>query len=435
MRTNKRRALLADDFTGALDTGVQFLGEKRKPLLTIPDGEERSASLVQTDLLVVDTESRFLEKSAAAAAVSAATRDLRSAGYLPFFKKIDSTFRGNVGAELDAMLEQLEAAGAAVVPAVPRNGRTLEGGVVYVNGVPLAESESGRDPFTPNMSSSAREILSNQTGRRIEDLSLEDVARGPEVLARRMERALSAGGEILLFDSKTEEDLRTIAEAVALLGRQLLLAGASGLAAALSAAEAGDIEKEQEGSAGEHVLPPGRALFVAGSLMETTIRQAERLSSETSTLGSLLVDVRAALTAPAKEKERLLVSARRLLSQRRHLLLRTATAPGSAGRVSKREGLELARFVGNLSREILGEVSLDTLILTGGSTALAVVRAVGIEQLRITGEVQSGVPLSEAVARYLGREYRLVTKAGGFGESDALLRMAAALDCRDAATG
>lgn len=440
MWTKQRRALLADDFTGALDTGVQFLGENRKPLLTIPDGGPRAASFQEDageppELLVVDTESRFLEERAAAAAVSTATRELRTAGYSPFFKKIDSTFRGNVGAELDAMLKQLKAPAVAVVPAVPRNGRTLEDGVVYVHGVPLAQSESGRDPFTPNRSSSAREILAGQTGRSINEVSLEAVSRGPEELARRMERALSEGGEILIFDSRTEAHLRSIAEGVRLLGQPLLLAGASGFAAALVAAEAGPAAQDRERSVGEHLLRPGRGLIVAGSLMETTIVQAERLSSEAPSVATLQIDVREALTSPARERERLLASARRLLSKRSHLLLRTVADGESAGPVSKGEGLELAEFVGVLSREILREAALDTLILTGGSTALAVAHAVGIDRLRITGEVQSGVPLSEATSRILRREYRIVTKAGGFGGSDALLGMVAALDGRAAATG
>lgn len=441
MSDTQRRALLADDFTGALDTGVQFLKEGRRPILFIPDevsgspGRDTrdSATFVSSPaageevLLMVDTETRFLDSATAAQTVSAATGALLKAGYEPFFKKIDSTLRGNVGAELEGMIDILEVP-ALVAPAVPANGRTLVEGVVYVNGLPLTKSESGKDPFTPNRTSKAAEILASQTTRRIKEVPLKLVRRGGEEIARLLEAETAEGREIILFDGSSEAHLRSIAEGVRLFGRPLLLAGASGLAAALATVEADGPGGTAEGRlVGEEILSPGRALIVAGSLMGTTVEQAQRLSREAATVSTLFVDAAGALSAPSEERARLLNSAGAAISEGRHLLLRTTAAPGAAT-VPKGSGLELAQFVGELSREILESSPLESLILTGGSTALAVVRALGIDRMRIIGEVQTGVPLSKGGSHLLGREYRIVTKAGGFGDSGALLRMVAALD-------
>ena len=80
--------------------------------------------------------------------------------------KIDSTLRGNWSAELAALVD----AGRRVVliPSHPLAGRVCAGGVVYVNGVPVADSELGNDPRLPVRSSRPSEALpgAELAGRR-----------------------------------------------------------------------------------------------------------------------------------------------------------------------------------------------------------------------------------------------------------------------------
>ena len=431
MLENHRLTLIADDFTGALDTGVQFRTSGRAPRLTIwpevnppEETQDSPGERGSGEFLIVDTESRFLEPADAAERVADATRELLRAGYEPFFKKIDSTFRGNVGAELSAMLDLLPYPAVAVVPAVPLNGRTVEGGRVFVNGIPVGESESGQDPFTPNQSNTIREILQTQTSRRIEEIAIKDIQGGCERLARMIDGSLREGAELLIFDGKSQRDLRTIAMALESLDSPLLLAGTSGLAQALVSSD-----REFAGGITGETGSRGRALIVVGSLMPTTITQADRLSEEQESPATAVVDVKEALASPETELRRLLEVALQRPEKGSHVLLRTTEngshrAPAhTSGSVGKSEAVLVAEFLGRVCRELIERESFDTLVLTGGSTALAVVRALEIGPLQIQGEAMDGVPISEGSSKLNGKRYRIITKAGGFGGPDALVRI------------
>jgi len=62
----------------------------------------------------------------------------------------------------------------------------------------------------------------------------------------------------------------------------------------------------------------------------------------------------------------------------------------------------------------------SALVVTGGSTALAVADVLGAGSLRLLGEVAAGVALGEL--RVGDRPIPTITKSGGFGAPEALLR-------------
>ncbi len=100
----RRIAIIADDLTGASDTGVQLA---RRGLHTIVALDpHQPASVPDCDVLVVDTDSRALTGPEAYATVARAVRKVMTAGYQPVYKKLDSTLRGNIGAELDAVMDE-----------------------------------------------------------------------------------------------------------------------------------------------------------------------------------------------------------------------------------------------------------------------------------------------------------------------------------------
>lgn len=113
---------------------------------------------------VIDTESRHVPPTAAARRVRKAVRALKDWGATFFYKKIDSTLRGPVGAELRAFLKATgPGRPAVVVPAHPRLGRTTRRGVHYVHGVPLRRTAAGRDPRAPVRSSRVDALLVRAT--------------------------------------------------------------------------------------------------------------------------------------------------------------------------------------------------------------------------------------------------------------------------------
>ena len=73
-----------------------------------------------------------------------------------------------------------------------------------------------------------------------------------------------------------------------------------------------------------------------------------------------------------------------------------------------------ARFAASASAFLEGH---DSLVLSGGATAEAVLDALGMELLEMVGEALPGLPVSRANGRLI------VTKSGGFGAPDSLHRL------------
>lgn len=77
-----------------------------------------------------------------------------------------------------------------------------------------------------------------------------------------------------------------------------------------------------------------------------------------------------------------------------------------------------ARLAKGVARHIPG---LTSLVLTGGETAAAVLETLGIRLLQVEGEVLPGLPFCRAAGR--PQFPALITKSGGFGPPDTLLRL------------
>lgn len=132
--------IIADDFTGALDTGVQFAAYGAATRVMVKDQVDFASCDAQ--VLVVDTETRHLPPEKAYQIVEELTRAACRAGIRYIYKKTDSALRGNIGAELAAVLQASNNRQLPFLPAFPQNGRTTRDGIHYVDGVPVTESPS-----------------------------------------------------------------------------------------------------------------------------------------------------------------------------------------------------------------------------------------------------------------------------------------------------
>ena len=83
--------ILADDFTGALDTGVQFAACGIPTRVVV--GEQVDLAASDAAVLVVDTETRHLPAAEAYAVIAKLTREAMSAGVFSIYKKTDSALR------------------------------------------------------------------------------------------------------------------------------------------------------------------------------------------------------------------------------------------------------------------------------------------------------------------------------------------------------
>ena len=162
-----RLLIIADDFTGALDTGVQFAARGAKTCVATDPGYDFSQAGADIQVMVLDAETRHLTPEAAYKTVFRAVKDALAAGFRYIYKKTDSALRGNVGAELTAVLDAAGADRLAFLPALPKMGRITRNGVHYIDGVPVADSVFGQDPFEPVTASSLEEIIAAQSKRPV----------------------------------------------------------------------------------------------------------------------------------------------------------------------------------------------------------------------------------------------------------------------------
>ncbi|KAB8132668.1 four-carbon acid sugar kinase family protein, partial [Gracilibacillus oryzae] len=144
----KKFGIVADDLTGATTVGV--LLAKAGVQTAAFFSEEDLADSSNQDAYILSTDSRALAETDAAARVRSAVQHLKKQGVTNYTKRIDTTLRGNIGAEVDAMLEELDNDTIAVmVPSMPQSNRILVGGYSLINGVPLSLTPVANDVRTP----------------------------------------------------------------------------------------------------------------------------------------------------------------------------------------------------------------------------------------------------------------------------------------------
>ena len=403
--------VIADDFTGALDTGVQFaaVGAATR-VVTGADCDWDQMEAVQ--VLVVDTESRHMMAREAYGAVFRTVRSAMAAGFNYIYKKTDSALRGNVGAELAAVQDGVGEGTVAFLPALPNMDRVTRRGVHYINGVPVAESVFGRDPFEPVRVSSVADIIGQQTAIPV---TVHGVGEDGPYPCRG----------IHVYDAATEEDLRSTARRLREQDRLRVLAGCAGMASVLP-------ELMQLGG-GDVPAPAlrGDLLTICGSVNPITRAQldaAERAGALRLTLtpeqkldpGWAASAEGQAVTAAWAEQIKGAVNA----------IVECGANDRPTQEHVARLGLSLeqtrqriAAAMGGVLRRLLDLGVERDLLVTGGDTLLAFMHLTGQDTLIPLGEIQPGVVLSRI--RYGGRDFNLMSKSGGFGTETLLADLTA----------
>jgi uncharacterized protein YgbK (DUF1537 family) len=369
----------ADDLTGACDTAAPLAVRGLVTLVVVADGAAAvRGPAAAADVLAIDTETREREPEVARDRARAAGAAFRAAAPAVVYKKVDSTLRGRIAAEIDGMLDGVGMRTALLAPAFPAQGRAVVDGRVLVHGQPVDETAAGRDPAAPATGASVLALLADAGARPLGILPLPTVRRGRDAVAKRLERFAATGGRALVADAETMPDLGVLEEA----GREmpLLLAGSAGLATALA-------DREARAATSPCARLGGPLLVVAGSAHPSTRAQVARLGRRD----------RVEVLAPPDD--------------------------GRAAEPARRR--EMAKRLADAARGRIDRERPGAVLLTGGETAIAVLHALDAGGLRLTGQLEPGLALG-ALAGGPFDGLTVVTKAGGFGDADALVRVAEA---------
>jgi len=410
--------IVADDFTGANDTGVQF-GRRQLRTMVITNKQNIAKSLKECDVLVVDTESRFDDKETAYRKTYEIGKIGKAKNVRYYYKKLDSTFRGNIGAEISGMMDSVEINHTIIVPAYPSYGRITKNGNVYVKGKLLTETEFADDPKTPVKESYIPKIISCQTDKKTEVIPYDDVLSGKQNLVQKLHQHIKNGIQLIVIDAQEEEDLDLIASAVATIKEEVLFAGSTGLAGYLS--KYLDLKKEKKSN-----------IVIAGSVSEETRKQIEYTAER---MAVTLIDVETEkLFSREKyqEKKRIIKIVKESSCKGEDVVIRSAPSKAIVAKSfeqGEKLGLKrdevsdrIASFLGEIARYIIQEIKINGILLTGGNTAIKAVESLNITGAILQDEILPGIPYGY----FIEEQYRniiVVSKAGGFGNDDAIFQV------------
>lgn len=413
-------ALIADDLTGANDSGVQFVRHGFGASVFFAGQPVRSG----TEVLVLDTDTRGRPAREAYKATRRAAERLAAIEPAVVYKKVDSTLRGNLAAEIDAAMDAFGFGVALIAPAFPRIGRTTQGAIQYLHGTPVHETEIARDPKAPVLTADIAELMTAGSERKVGRLALAEVQDGQAT--QRLQQLRDEGAQLIVCDAATEADLVAVALAGRALGEPVLYVGSAGLADVLP----GALGIQPSAGAGSRVgqdLMVGPILLAVGSVSSVSRGQLARVLAQPSAVGVEVCTESLMGDRAAEEEARAFTEGMRALMGGRDLALYSAVADDAVRRtqaLGRERGLspvqtseQVAAALGRIAGRLCREAVVGGLVLTGGDTAQAVCREIGATGIDLIREVEPGIPLGRLVGE---RPYGAVTKAGAFGTENAL---------------
>lgn len=393
-----RYLIVADDFTGANDTGVQL---KRRGVST---SVVFSSEFIGSEgSFVLDTESRAMSPVEAYAAVTAGLKGVDLSAFDRVIKKVDSTLRGSVASEIKATDDLYGSELVVFAPALPDLGRTTVEGVHLLKGIPISETELARDPKTPVTEDNITRLLEAVYDEPVAHIPLDAVSGG---------NVDFSASRVFTCDAVTNADLQNIIKAATNTGRRTLWVGAAALADHLLGAEV--------------KMPP--AMAVVGSVSSVSREQVHFAIREGVALVS--VSIPELLDGKASPEE-CVAKATAILAQGKDVLLASSASYDReeldrSAAVGARHGMTLEevsgytqRILGKIALAVLDQRELSGVFLTGGDTALGFFLAARSLGSAIVTEIAVGIPLMRlAGGPHAG--LKVVTKAGAFGREDAI---------------
>lgn len=443
--------IIADDLTGALDTGVQFAAASLRTQVCVDAAvPAQEWERPDTQVLCINAGSRHLPPEEAYCIVYDLCVQAKEHGASCVYKKTDSALRGNVGAELSAMRAALSLDSVPFVPSYPALGRVVSEGILYIDGIPAAQTALGHDPFDPLTSSCVHDLLQKTASR-------------------------DEASNIDVYDAKSDADMKRIGDA---LGRRIFFsAGCGGFAQILAgklsdhsdsctgqtepyeedspvsyknnpkdpagnspADPAGNSPKDPAGNspacpAGNSPAFPTRGvLVICGSLHENSLAQVQMAASRGYPVHSLSVDLARNASGdvfrdvsgdvPGNGSFETFSVTRQIcdeLCTAGISILATSDpeeGPSHIHTVSADLKTTVERSVASIAHSLCSSGKVNTLCVFGGDTLSCVMHALDIASIQVQRELLPGIVLGKA--RVQGRQLSIISKAGSFGSPDLI---------------
>jgi uncharacterized protein YgbK (DUF1537 family) len=415
---------IADDFTGATDLGNNFTlaGLSVEQFIGVP----APGTTTEAQVAIIALKSRTSPTQEAVAQSLAALAWLQTAGARQIYFKVCSTFDswfrperfGNIGPVTEALMAALGAPFALVTPAFPRNKRTVFNGYLFIGEALLQDTSMRHHPLTPMDDSSLVRIMQGQSAGKVGLISYDIVRQGPKAIRARCEALSAQGFRIGVIDALTDDDLLAIGEVAQDLP---LLTAASGLAVGM----APWLRGANQGGPSRFPLKRGLCAVISGSCSAATLGQLRHAAMQGVPIfqfsmadwlaGAQTPDVLAAKAiawaAPAMQQ-----------TQGQPLVIASSADTTQVRALQDHIGqLESAALIDEVLSQVargLMDLGVRQLVIAGGETSGACVKALGIDRLQIGPQIDVGVPwcFGRSATRQDG--LHLALKSGNFGDED-----------------
>ncbi|WP_323703866.1 four-carbon acid sugar kinase family protein [Mammaliicoccus sp. Dog046] len=395
--------VIADDFTGALDTGVQFSKQGAKTLVSTEVNIDYQKISDSVEVLVIDTESRHLEFEVAYNIIKDIVLNAKKENIPYIYKKVDSALRGNISAEIKALVDYGNQEVVPFLPSYPEMNRVLVDGHLYIDQVLVSESVFAEDPYEPVTESNVMKRLK-------EEAHIEATLVNEEGLP--IEK-----NEVYVFDARSNATLDKHMKWLNDSESLNISVGCAGFANVL----------------GQHLFPDGRnknevldnpIVVICGSINPITQKQVEYVEQlgypRISLSGKQLLDINHWDSNKGQEEINAYLE---LINTNKLIAFETFSDQTSKEIVNYRKQYQLeereSRFrigasLGKLTELLWMNHHQNTFLFTGGDTLYQSMKMLNISEIEPMTEISSGVVLS--TMEWNKQQRKVITKSGGFGK-------------------
>ena len=399
-----RVLIMADDFTGALDTGVQFSNYGVNTVVTSDLEFEFGETTDQLEVLVFNTETRYLNKCDAYEVIKKIALKAKEENIPYIFKKVDSALRGNVASELRALSDVFEDVTIPFIPAYPEQNRFSCEGILLIDSIPVNESVFGQDPYEPVTESHIPSLL-------LKEADLKTYITKKYEIPPKEER-------ILLIESHSDEEMLSQGNELLLNDALKITVGCAGFAKAL----ANIIYKKRDTTKNDMELP---LLIVCGSVNPVTKKQV--VFAEVNGYERISLTLEQLWDKQYWETEKGQENIHQYLKIEQQPFMFETFGNVSNDQVDQLpdQGNELrfriGQSLGYLVKNLMSNGMKRTILFTGGDTLYQSMRVLGITEIKPLKELFPGIVLGNI--DFKGEKQYVITKSGGFGDEDLFIKL------------
>ena len=415
-------AIIADDLTGANDSALQFYLQGAKTKIILSE-EDISLSDDETQIWAVTTETRNVSGSVAYEKVSAVIKNIiekLSPDY--FFKKIDSTIRGNIAIETLTVLNELAWDASIVVPAFPDEQRITVGGYHLLRSTPIERTEVSHDPKAPICESYLPSLFSSQLDEEYKSLigyiGLNTIMKGAGPILVKINELINSGKKLIIADAVSNTDIEQISLAINKTDKKILPAGTAAFASALAKLWFGDNNTEFV----KPDLPDISKCIIAGSATDLCAKQIEELRKTKYFANFKEYDLRFE-DIHSGINENLLADIVENINSGKNILIHSVNLKDamSESYIDDIDSISfptlITEYLSNLAEKIQQNTKV-LFIFVGGETAYKACVKTGADKLLLKDRVIGAIPLC------IGSNGQwIITKSGNLGNPQTLVEV------------